>query len=88
MPRKKISETPKIPARASEFEEMGLSAPKKLRDIADDPDTPVKLKADIERWFSEMVFGKPQSGSVKSESGEKKPVVVIKFEGELEKWSK
>ena len=33
-------------------------SPRKLRAIADDPDTPVRLKAEIEKWFAEMCYGK------------------------------
>ena len=57
----------------------------RLRAIADDPDTPVKLKADIERLFFEAVYGK--GGKLAEGEGGKEPT-VIRFEGELEEWSK
>ena len=57
----------------------------RLRAIADDPDTPVKLKADIERLFFEAVYGK--GGKLAEGEGSKIPA-VIKFEGELEEWAR
>ena len=70
-----------------EFGSYAKEAPARLRQIADDPSTPVKVKADIERWFAEMYFGKaPQAldvdGKVEQQSG-----VTITFEGKLEEWS-
>lgn len=45
-----------------ELEMYAKDAPKKLRAIADDPATPVKIKADIEKFFFEAVYGKaPQA---------------------------
>lgn len=71
-----------------EFREYAAQSPARLRAIADDPDTPVKLKAEIERWFTEMWYGKaPQAldleGKVDSTG-----VQTVKFEGVLEEWSK
>ena len=70
------------------FQKYAKQAPDKLRAIADDPNTPVKIRADIERWFAEMWYGKaPQAldleGSLNNQSS-----TVIKFEGKLEEWSK
>lgn len=73
---------------SAEFRAYAAQAPERLRAIADDPETPVKVKADIERWFAEMWFGKsPQAlgleGEVKS-TGTR----VVRFEGVLDEWSR
>lgn len=71
-----------------EFKHYAAEAPERLRAIADDPETPIKIKADIERWFAEMWYGKaPQALDLdgKVESG---GVQTIRFEGILEEWSK
>lgn len=70
------------------FANYAKQAPDRLRAIADDPETPVKVKADIEKWFAEMYFGKsPQAldldGKVAAGTA-----VTVKFEGPLEEWSK
>lgn len=50
------------PKKPLELEEYARNAPAKLRAIADDPDTPVKIKADIEKFFFEAIYGKaPQA---------------------------
>ena len=72
-----------------EFKHYAEEAADRLRAIADDPETPVKIKTDIDKWFAEMWFGKsPQAlgleGEVKTEAA---GVQVIRFEGELEEWS-
>lgn len=46
---------PKLP---EEFKNFAKQAPERLRQIADDDKTPVKVKADIEKWFAEMYYGK------------------------------
>lgn len=71
-----------------EFKDYARESPARLRAICDDPNTPVKVKADIERWFAEMWYGRaPQAldidGEVKSTG-----VQVVKFEGALEEWSR
>lgn len=69
------------PKKPIELEEYARKAPEKLRAIADDPDTPVKIKADIEKFFFEAVYGKaPQALDINGEMNVK-PVV---FEGESE----
>lgn len=75
------------PKKPVELEEYAKNAPKKLREIADDPDTPVKIKADIEKFFFEAVYGKaPQAidldGKVESTGSMK-----VEFTGVLEEWS-
>lgn len=74
--------------RLPELELYAGEAPGRLRAIADDPDTPVKLRADIERFFFETVYGKsPQAIDLEGKV-ENTGQTVIRFEGELEKWSK
>ena len=76
------------PSLHPDIKKYAEGSPKRLRAIADDKDTPVRLKAEIEKWFAEMYYGKsPQqvdlSGEV-SNTG----TTTIKFEGELDEWSK
>lgn len=71
-----------------EFQVYAREAPERLRAISDDPDTPAKLRVDIERWFIEMWYGKaPQALDLdgKVDSG---GTQTVKFEGVLEEWSK
>lgn len=68
------------------FKNYASQAPDKLRAIADDPDTPVKIRADIEKWFAEMWYGKaPQA--VDLEGKMEGTVQTVKFEGALAEWS-
>ena len=70
-----------------ELELYAKDAPKKLRAIADDPETPVKIRADIEKFFFEAVYGKaPQALDIEGKM-ENTGVQVVKFEGALEEWS-
>lgn len=63
------------PKKPPELEKYAKDAPQKLRAIADDPDTPVKIKADIEKFFYEAVYGKaPQSIDLEAKV-EQKPVI-------------
>ena len=56
------------PKKPPELEMYAKDAPAKLRAIADDPDTPLKLKADIEKFFYEAVYGKaPQAIDMNAE---------------------
>ena len=70
------------------FKEYAAQAPERLRAICDDPATPVKVKADIERWFAEMWYGKsPQALDIDG-SLESTGKTVIEFKGELAEWAK
>lgn len=74
----------KLP-RPDKMEQYGRQAPERLRAIADDPETPVKLKAEIEKFFYEAVYGKtPLSADTE---GKTDGAAVIRFEGLLEQWS-
>jgi len=70
-----------------ELKEYGRQAPARLRAIADDPDTPMKVKADIERWFAEMVYGKAVQQQIVDANVENNGNMTITFEGELAEWS-
>ena len=70
-----------------EFKHYAAQAPERLREIADDPDTPVKVKVSIEKWFAEMWYGKaPQALDLdgKVDTG---GTQVVEFKGVLEEWS-
>lgn len=76
------------PKKPVELELYAKNAPANLRAIADDPDTPVKIRADIEKFFYEAVYGKaPQAIDLEGKL-EQVGTQVIKFEGALEEWSK
>lgn len=71
-----------------EFKNYAKEAPARLREICDDPATPVKVRADIERWFAEMWYGKsPQALDLEGKL-ENTGTTVIEFKGALEEWSK
>jgi hypothetical protein len=71
-----------------ELEMYAKDAPKKLRAIADDPATPVKIKADIEKFFFEAVYGKaPQAIDLEGKM-ESTGSTVIEFKGEIAEWAK
>ena len=76
------------PKKPPELEKYARNAPEKLRAIADDPNTPVKIRADIEKFFFEAVYGKaPQALDIDG-SLDTSGVKTVKFEGALEDWSK
>ena len=75
------------PKKPPELEMYAKDAPAKLRAIADDPATPLKLKADIEKFFYEAVYGKaPQALDIEGKV-ENTGSQTVKFEGVLEEWS-
>lgn len=47
---------PKLPVTIKKY---AKEAPERLREIADNENTPAKVKASIEMWFAEMYYGKP-----------------------------
>lgn len=75
---------PKLP---DEFKEYGRQAPKRLRAIADAEDTPAKVKADIEKWFAEMTYGKAVQQQIVEANVENSGSMVVSFEGVLAEWS-
>lgn len=76
------------PKKPVELEQYAKDAPAKLRAIADDPATPVKIKADIEKFFYEAVYGKaPQALDIEGKM-ENTGTQVIQFEGVLDEWSR
>lgn len=74
------------PQLPQEFRQYGAEAAVRLRAIADDPETPPKLKADIEKFFFEAVYGKAPGLAEKEDKGGG-AVETVKFEGVLEEWS-
>ena len=75
------------PPLPPELRRYGRESAARLRAIADDPDTPVKLRAEIERFFFEAVYGKTPGAAEKERRGGGVPEQIIKFEGVLEEWS-
>lgn len=76
------------PSLPPEMREYAKQAPDRLRAIADDAKTPIKVKADIEKWFAEMYYGKSaQQVTLDGEVGTT-GTTVVKFEGELSEWAK
>lgn len=73
------------PAKLQEYADQ---APEKLRAIADDPSTPVKVRAEIERWFYEVIYGKPSQAIDMDARMETEAVTTVRFEGKLEEWSR
>ena len=69
------------------FKDYAKQAPERLRAICDDPATPVKVKADIEKWFAEMWYGKAPQAMALEGKMENVGVQTIKFEGALQEWS-
>ena len=76
------------PSLHPDIKKYAKDAPKRLREIADAEDTPVKLKAEIEKWFAEMYYGKSaQQVTLDGEVGTT-GTTVVKFEGEIAEWAK
>ena len=75
------------PKKPPELEMYAKDAPAKLRAIADDPATPVKIKADIEKFFFEAVYGKAAQAVDLEGKVENLGTQTIKFEGVLDEWS-
>lgn len=76
------------PKKPPELEMYAKDAPAKLRAIADDPATPVKIRADIEKFFYEAVYGKaPQALDIEGKM-ESTGSTVIEFKGEIAEWAK
>ena len=76
------------PKKPPELELYAKQAPEKLRAIADDPATPVKIKADIEKFFFEAVYGKAAQAVDLEGRVENTGSTVIEFKGEIAEWAK
>ena len=63
------------PPLPPELKEYARQSPSRLRAIADDLDTPVKVRADIEKWFAEMYYGKSAQQVTLDGEVDMKPVV-------------
>lgn len=77
-----VREEGRLPADLNRY---AAEVPARLRAIADDPETPVKLKLDIERFLFETVYGRNAAREEKPAAG---AVQTVRFEGELEAWSR
>ena len=76
------------PPLPPELKEYARQSPSRLRAIADDLDTPVKVRADIEKWFAEMYYGKSAQQVTLDGEVNNTGITVVKFEGELGEWAK
>lgn len=76
------------PKKPPELEKYAKDAPAKLRAIADDPDTPVKIRADIEKFFYEAVYGKAPQAIDLDGKLESSGTTVVEFKGEIAEWAK
>lgn len=76
------------PKKPVEIEEYAKNAPAKLRAIADDPNTPVKIRADIEKFFYEAVYGKAPQAIDLDGKLENSGTTVVEFKGEIAEWAK
>lgn len=76
------------PSLHPDIKKYAEGSPKRLRAIADDPNTPVRLKAEIEKWFAEMYYGKSAQQVTLDGEVNSTGTTVIKFEGEIEEWAK
>lgn len=65
------------PKKPPELEKYAKDAPAKLRAIADDPQTPVKIRADIEKFFFEAVYGKAAQAMDLNADVSMQPVVFM-----------
>lgn len=75
------------PKKPPELEKYAKDAPAKLRAIADDPATPVKIKADIEKFFFEAVYGKATQAMDLEGKIENTGTTVVEFKGEIAEWA-
>lgn len=76
------------PKKPPELEKYAKDAPAKLRAIADDPGTPIKIKADIEKFFYEAVYGKAPQAIDLDGKLESSGTTVVEFKGEIAEWAK
>lgn len=76
------------PSLPPELKEYAREAATRLRKIASDPDCPIKVKADIEKWFAEMYYGRAGQRVEVEGNMNTTGTTEVKFIGELEEWSK
>jgi hypothetical protein len=76
------------PTLPIQIKNYAKEAPDRLRAIADDPTTPVKVRADIEKWFAEMYYGKASQQLAVDAEVISTGTTKVKFEGEIEEWAK
>lgn len=76
------------PTLHPDIKKYAEDSPQRLREIADDPNTPVRLRAEIEKWFAEMYYGKSAQQVNLDGKVENTGTTVVKFEGEIAEWAK
>lgn len=76
------------PSLPKEIKKYAEEAPNRLRAIADDEKTPVRLRAEIEKWFAEMYYGKSAQQVTVDGEMNTTGTTIVKFEGELGEWAK
>lgn len=76
------------PSLHPDIKKYAADSPKRLREIADAEDTPVRLKAEIEKWFAEMYYGKSAQQVTLDGEVKNTGTTVVKFEGEIKEWAK
>lgn len=76
------------PTLPIQIKNYAKEAPDRLRAIADDPTTPVKVRADIEKWFAEMYYGKSSQQVTVDAEVNNTGTTVVEFKGEIAEWAK
>ena len=76
------------PKKPAVIEKYAKEAPGKLRAIAEDPKTPVKIQTDIWKFFYEAHYGKAKQAVDVEGNIENTGTTTIRFEGELAEWAK
>lgn len=76
------------PKKPKVIETYAKEAPEKLRAIAEDSNTPVKIQTDIWKFFYEAHYGKAKQAVDVDGSIESTGITSIRFEGELAEWAK
>lgn len=70
-----------------EFKEYAEKAPEELWALANDLETPAKVRADILKWMAEMWFGKAPQALDLDGKIENTGVHKVEFKGKLAEWS-
>lgn len=76
------------PSLHPDIKKYAQDSPQRLRAIADNPNTPLRLKAEIEKWFAEMYYGKSAQQVTLDGELNNTGTTVVKFEGEIAEWAK
>ena len=76
---------PKKPETLLKQGEKSIEA---LIQMANNEETPVKVRADIHRWLAEMSYGKAQQSVDMDADVKSSSEIKVEFEGVLNEWSK